>query len=217
MLVTVLGKLASAQGTRSEVPNQELARGLAERKDAAAIKELVENLSNNDKAIQSDCIKVLYEIGYVDPRLIAEHVDEFIELLGSRNNRLVWGGMIALSTVAGIAAERIFDRKESVRAAVEGGSVITIDAGIRTLSRVAASRNAYNKELFPYLLDLLRNCRPKSVAQFAESISEAVTAENKRRFLAVLDARRDALSSSQLKRVERLLRKLTAVTADTKS
>jgi hypothetical protein len=38
---------------------------------------------------------MLNEIGYLDPEWIAGHAQEFIELLNSKNNRLVWGGMIA--------------------------------------------------------------------------------------------------------------------------
>jgi len=36
-----------------------------------AINEPVKNLENKDKRIQSDCIKILYEIEYLKPELIA--------------------------------------------------------------------------------------------------------------------------------------------------
>jgi hypothetical protein len=53
--------------------------------------------------------------------------------------------------------------------------VITVDAGIKTLSNIAAAKTVYNKELFPYLLERLRMCHPKSVVQYVESIFSAVT------------------------------------------
>lgn len=65
--MSILPKLASSLGRRDEVPNQELAKQLVKSKDKKAIVELVENLSKKDKNIQSDCIKVLYEIGEQQP------------------------------------------------------------------------------------------------------------------------------------------------------
>ena len=88
--MSVLNRIAHLQNRRDEVPNQELARDLAVQKNRGAILEIAENLWNKDKNIQADCIKVLYEIGYIDPSLIADYAEDFLKLLRSRNNRLVW-------------------------------------------------------------------------------------------------------------------------------
>ena len=205
--MSIIDKLATSQNTKSDIPNRKLAKELAENNDSIGIKIIVENLENKDKSIQSDCIKVLYEIGYIQPALIADYANEFIKLLDNKNNRLVWGGMIALFTIAGLKAKKIFEQRENVKTAIENGSVITSDAGIKTLSRVAASDEKYNKVLFPYLLKQLKTCRPKSVAQYSESIFVAVTEKNKSQFVKVIDERRDILTQSQLKRVEKLLKK----------
>src|SRR5512144_246793 len=98
--MSVLERLAHACHQRDETSNVELARALAAAEDQDGIREIAENLWNKNKGIQADCIKVLYEIGYIDPGLIADYAEDFIKLLNSRNNRLVWGGMIALGTVA---------------------------------------------------------------------------------------------------------------------
>src|SRR6266545_6708403 len=98
--MSVLNQLASSLGRRDETPNQELARDLAAKKDRKGIRELAENLWNKDKNIQADCIKVLYEVGAIEPKLIASYADDFVRCLRSRNNRLVWGGMTALTEVA---------------------------------------------------------------------------------------------------------------------
>lgn len=57
--MSVLHKLASTLGRRDEVPNQKLAREILRAKDKGAVKELVENLANKDKRIQSDSVTVL--------------------------------------------------------------------------------------------------------------------------------------------------------------
>jgi hypothetical protein len=79
--MSVLSQLASSLGRRDEVPNQELARDLAAKKDKTGIREIVQNLWNKDKNIQADCIKVLYEIGSIEPKLISDYADEFVNLL----------------------------------------------------------------------------------------------------------------------------------------
>ncbi len=203
--MTVINRLASALGRRDDVPNQELAEELVERKAAEDIKELVVNLRNRDRKIQSDCIKVLYEIGYRDPSLIADYVDEFLALLGSRNNRLVWGGMSALATIAEHTAPVLYEHRAEIQAAIENGSVITVDRGIKVLSTVAAQKDEYRTEIFPYLLDHLRRCRPKDVARDAEAISSAVSRENRTEFIRVLEARLPDLQPSQAKRVKKVL------------
>ena len=56
--MSVISKLASSLNRKDEVPNQELAQQIIKSNNKKAIKELVENLSNRDTKIQSDCIKV---------------------------------------------------------------------------------------------------------------------------------------------------------------
>ena len=87
--MSVLNRIAHFQNRRDEVPNQELARELAEKKDREGIREIAENLGIGYR-IQADCIKVLYEIGYIDPSLIADFAEDYLKLLRNRNNRLVW-------------------------------------------------------------------------------------------------------------------------------
>jgi hypothetical protein len=103
--ISVLNRIASYQDRRDEAPNQELARDLAANEDQAGIREIAENLWRQEPNIRSDCLKVLYEIGYLKPEVVAPYAGDFLKLLRSRNNRLVWGAMIALSTVAGLAPE----------------------------------------------------------------------------------------------------------------
>jgi hypothetical protein len=205
--MSVIDKLATSLDTKSDVPNQILAKELTENNDNSGIKAIVDNLENKNKSIQSDCIKVLYEIGYIKPDLISDYMNVFVKLLKSRNNRLVWGGMIALSTIARLKAREIFEQSDIIKQAIEDGSVITADAGIKTLSGVAASADNYNKELFPYLIKQLKTCRSISVAQYSESIFVAVTEKNKTQFVEVVQERKDILNQSQLKRVDKLLKK----------
>ena len=204
--MSVLNQLASSLGRGDEVPNQELARDIAARKDKVAIRELVDNLWNKDKHIQSDCIKVLYEIGTIEPKLISDYAEDFVRLLQSKNNRLVWGGMTALAEVAKANPEAVFKHLDAIKRAKETGSVITVDNAISTLAHTAAANAEYNKTIFPYFLEHLSGCRPKEVPQHAERSLPAVNSLNKTDFIKVLEKRMEDLSGSGLSRVKKVIK-----------
>ena len=204
--MSVLNRLATSLGRRDEVPNQELARDLAAKKDKAGVREIAENLWNKDKKIQADCIKVLYEVGYIEPRLIADYASDFVKLLRSRNNRLVWGGMTALGEVARANPEGVFKHLTEIRKAMDTGSVITVDNAVKTLACTASAKVEYNKAIFPYLLKHLQTCRPKEVPQHSEKTLPAVNALNKVEFIKVLEKRVEDLSGSGLTRVKKVIK-----------
>ena len=203
--MSVISRLATSLGRRDDVPNQELAKELVETQARADIEDLVANLRHQDRNIQSDCIKVLYEIGYIAPELIAKYVEDFLALLRSKNNRLVWGGMSALATIAEIKADVLYQRWDEIKAAIERGSVITVDRGIKTLSAVAGKSEQYRGAILPYLLEHLQKCRPKDVPQRAEAILKAIDSESKERFAEVIQTRMADMRPSQKKRLKKVL------------
>ena len=209
--MTILNRLASLQNRRDEVPNQELARDLVASKDKNGIREVAENLWNKDKNIQADCIKVLYEVGYLEPKLIAEYAEDFLRLLKSKNNRLVWGAMIALAEVAKANPDAIFKNLDAIKKAKETGSVITIDNAISALALTASANPKYNKDIFPYLLSHLSSCRPKEVPQHAERTFPAVNASNKSEFVKLLEKRMEDVSGGGLARVKKLIKQTIAI------
>jgi hypothetical protein len=209
--MSVLNRLTSSLGRRDEVPNQELARELAAKRNKPAIREIAENLWNKDKNIQADCIKVLYEIGSIEPKLIADYSEDFVKLLRSKNNRLVWGGMTALAEVAKANPDVVFKHLEEIKKAKETGSVITVDNAISALAYTAAATDEYNKAIFPYLLKHLSGCRPKEVPQHSEKTLPAVNSSNKADFIKVLEKRIEDLSGSGLSRVKKVIKQANQV------
>lgn len=204
--MSVIDKLAHSLGRRDEVPNQELARDLAAKKDKEGIHEIAENVWNKDKNIQADCIKVLYEVGAIEPELITDYADDFVKCLRSKNNRLAWGGMTALAEVAKVNPAIVFKNLDAIKKAKETGSVITVDNAISTLAWTAAGNKQYSEVIFPYLLKHLSFCRPKEVPQHSEKTTPAVNASNKADFIKVLEKRIEDLSGGGLARVKKVIK-----------
>lgn len=204
--MSILNNIAYFQNRRDEVPNQELARELAEFKNEAGIKEIAENLWHKNQNVQSDCLKVLYEIGYIDPELIAAYAGDFLKLLRHKNNRLVWGSMIALSTIAELKADELYPHVEEIKQVMALGSVITIDAGVKALAGIASKNDEYNRAIFPYLVHHLQTCRSKEIPQHAEKTLVAVNETNKEEFIAALEGRMVEMTPPQAARVKKVIK-----------
>ncbi len=205
--MSVIERIACKLGRDDEGPNVELALELAERADVEGIAEIAGHLVDRDRAVRSDCIKVLYEIGYRNPELIAPYADAFLGLLSDKQNRLVWGGMTALSTIAPLTAETLFPRVDEIVDAMRSGSVITVDHGVKTIAGIASTSSERNATLFPVLLDHLRTCRAKEVPQHAESTFVAVTSGNRAAFIEVLESREEEFTAPQAARVRKLIKR----------
>jgi hypothetical protein len=121
---------------------------------------------------------------------------------------MVWGSMIALSTIAEIKADEIFKHYEEIKQTMKKGSVITVDNGVKILAIIAASSDGRGKKIFPYLLNHLETCRPKEVPQHAEKTAVAVDAKNKKKFVEVLERRLIDMSRSQAARVKKVIKEV---------
>lgn len=209
--MSTLEKIAFFQNVRSEVPNQELARELVKTQDLSGIKEIAQNLTHPNQSVCSDCLKVLYEIGYIEPVLVAPYVNDFLGLLNSRNNRMVWGAMIALATIARQCPEEIWPEIQTLIKIFNKGTVITVVWGIRLFAALAAARPVYSEVLFPIMTHTLETCVPRDVPTHVESMLPAINPENRQRVLEIIQSRKTEFSSSHLSRARRVIKKIQAI------
>ena len=211
--MTTLDKLASALNRRDEVPNQELAKDIVRTNDKRAVKELVENLAHKDKNIQSDCIKVLYEIGEREPALIVPYYREFGKLLDSKNNRLVWGAMTALDSITSQAPKGVHGLLPRVLDVADSGSVITRDHTVGILVKLGTLKQ-YADECMPLVVEQLLTCPNNQFPMYAEMSLALVNDKNKAALQKVMTRRLDGLQKeSQKKRVAKILKRLSAKNA----
>ncbi len=202
----VLDKLATNLGKSGDDANIALALDLCAHGTKEDMDALIEGLQGKNKAIASDCIKVLYEIGYRDPERIAGYAETFITLLSSRNNRLVWGSMIALGTVAALNPDTVYAHIDTVVQAYRNGSVITRDNSIRVFAALCKAKPAYHENIFPLIIEHLRTCRAKEVPQHAERAFVCIDASSAQVFIQILENRSPQLTQSQQKRVDTLIK-----------
>jgi hypothetical protein len=205
--MSVLDKLASALHRNDERPNVELAEALVAKPDKKAIAALADALSTGTTAQQNDAIKVLYEIGERKAELVAPHAEAFLALLGSKNNRNVWGAMSAIATIASAEPKPVAAELKPILAAADKGSVIAKDKAISILAQLAA---AGDRKAMPALLDRLETAAPNQFPMYCELAAPAVGKADAPRFRAILEARLKKIDApAKRARVEKLLRRLT--------
>lgn len=204
--MSILSKLSTSQGRNDDELNKALGRELVETHDTDGVREIAENLHHKDKRIQNDCLSVLEQVGRLDPGMIENYVAGFIELIFSKENRLVWASMIDLALIADRKPKEIFEKYDEIIEVIEKGSVITKDNGIKTLAKVASTGAKYKQRIVPYLFQQLRRCRPKSVPQYAESIQPAIDTASQDEYIDILNTRLIDLSQAQQRRVKKLLK-----------
>ncbi|MGD0451774.1 MAG: hypothetical protein ABSA79_12060 [Candidatus Bathyarchaeia archaeon] len=206
--MSVLNRIAFFQNRRDEVPNQQLARELVQTENKEGIKEIAQNLQHKNKNVQSDCLKVLYEISYLKPDLIVDYAPDFLALLQSKNNRMVWGAMIALATIADKKPREIYAKLNEVKSTLEKGTLITVVWGTKALAKVAAADKTYRQKIFPILMEQLKKYIPRDVPMHAENILPAIDAENKQQILNIIEARKPEMTASQLARLKKVTKNL---------
>ncbi|MGW9684509.1 hypothetical protein [Flagellimonas sp. 2504JD1-5] len=204
--MSVIDKLASSLNRRDEMPNQELAKEIILAQDKEAVQELVENLTNK-KAIQSDCIKVLYEIGQRAPKLISNHIEEFIVQLTSKNNRLQWGAMMALGTITKERPKEIYAALPRILSAADKGSVITKDHAINILINLCFVK-VYSDNAFHLLIEQLLKSPTNQLPMYAERAIPIINDNNKALFITTLKSRLgDIEKETKRNRVEKVIAK----------
>jgi hypothetical protein len=206
--MSVIEKLASTLNRRDEIPNLELAQQIAAKKDKKSIQELVELLNYKIKDVQNDAIKVLYEIGDINPSLIAGYTQDFITLLDNKNNRLQWGAMTAIHAVTLENPALVYIALPQILATAQSGSVITKDYAVNILIKLC-SLPAYAKEVFVLLNEQLLLSATNQLPMYAERAMPIINQYNRKQFVATLTARLDEIEKeSKRKRVEKVIKKI---------
>jgi hypothetical protein len=206
--MTAIDLIATSLNRRDDNPNQDLAIEIIKSKRTDWVKELVDNLKHKDKNIQSDCIKVLYEIGERGSAdMIAPYCKDFGDILKSKNNRLVWGSMIALDTITLINPKGVYDLLPMIISTIDNGSVISIDHGVGILAQLS-SISDYTETTFPLLIEQLKRCPSKQLPMYSEKSVFAINTVNQNQFVDLIQSRISEMDKdSQKQRLNKVIAK----------
>lgn len=203
-----INKIAFYQNIRNEEPNKELAQEFIDTENKDGIKEISEYLYDKNKSVASDCMAVIYTIGYSKPELIQDYIDDFLELLKSKNNRMVWGSMIAISTIAPLKADYIFNEIDLLLNTIKKRTLITEVWGIKTLVNLSLNNEKYKTQIMPVLFDYLEKCRPIDFATRVETILPIIQSSAENEILErIIDFKKEDLSNAQSKKLATILKR----------
>ncbi|MDX5349064.1 MAG: hypothetical protein LPK19_17680, partial [Hymenobacteraceae bacterium] len=201
----VISQLATTLNRRDEKPNQELAIKIAEANDSAAVAELVALLQHKNKNIQADSIKALYEVGYIAPTLIAPHIQVFLDLLKSKNNRMVWGAMCALDMIALVKPTELYDALPLIMDTAEKGTVITNDRTVKLLVKLA-KHPQYQEAALMLLLEQVQRAPVNQLPTYAEATASVMLPEIKEQFINIVQQKLQEVEyEAKRKRLEKIL------------
>lgn len=205
----IIELLASSQGSRSSAANIALAEEIASSGNADAVAELISLLKHTDRNIQGDSVKTLYETGYRNPELIAPYYADFLDLLTNRNNRLVWGGMVALTTIAHIRHKELYKSLDLIMDTIHKGSVITIDCGVEILAKLN-HYETYHNTTDPLLMEQLLKCPIKQLPTYAGKTLEHLGKHSHEGYKNIISNRlNECEKESQRKKLEKMLKSLS--------
>lgn len=206
--MSIIDQLAVSLGRRDEMPNLELAKRIIASNDKNAVQELIALLSNKNKAVQRNCIKVLYEVGKQKPGMIAPYSKTFIILLQHKDNRLQWGAMTALNAIVLEDPKTIAAALPKILAAADNGSVITKDYALNILIALCSIKT-YATGVFELLCTQLSASPANQLPMYAERSLPIITAKNKAAFIKILNVRLAGIDKETKRmRIEKIIKKL---------
>jgi hypothetical protein len=208
--MSILERLSSALGERTNSANVALAEDIVRTRNKLAIEELITHLNDKHERVSSDCLKTLYEIGEREPKLIADHVDEFATLLTSKKQRAVWGAITALDMAATANPVGVHAHLKAIVRAADGESVIARDHAVHILRKLCVV--GYERECFPILLKMISDAPVNQWPTYAEQAAEVVYNKQRMKLLAeIVTSRMGSIAEHKTKtlRMQKLLRKLS--------
>ncbi len=207
--MSYINKIAYYRNIRNEEPNKELAEELASSSDTIGIDEIASFLNDKNSSVASDCLAVLYHVGYVRPDLIEKFTETFLNMLDSKKNRMVWGSMIALSTIAPLKKDFLFGFYDKILKVTKEGSLITEVWGIKTIVKIISGNDEYKKVGMADIFRFVEDCRPIDFCKRVETVLEVVnTPKELEDFKTLIEEKKQELSESQLKKLNTILKKV---------
>ncbi|AKU92609.1 hypothetical protein AKJ08_2996 [Vulgatibacter incomptus] len=154
MPMSILERLASPQGLRTQEPNEEAAALCLESPEL--LEEIATGLASRDARLAGDCAEVMTKVGERRPEVTAPYAEALVLALGHKNGRVRWESAHALALVADRAAKVV----EAALPTLEGlvcnhDGVIVRDYAIDSIARWGTTAPARASRAWEILRDAL--------------------------------------------------------------
>lgn len=201
--------LAYSLGHKDQQPNKALAQEIADVEDTERINELIQFFDTKPhKELQKDCALTLAWIAEAKPELIAPYVSYLIGKMNDPINRVIWGSMIALSGIAHLVQDELYEVLPTILDAMDAGTVVTRDHGYRILI-VLYQNKKYQDDLFHLILEQISKSPSNQIGQYSEKLIAVMEVEHRDALIHVLEERREDVDNPHhLNRLNKNLKKL---------
>jgi hypothetical protein len=208
--MSIAHRLAGKRTPRTEEPNIRLAEDVCAKGDIDAVAELGELLDAGRKKQRHDALKVLYEIGLRKPELVVPQLENLIDQLDGRDNRILWGTIYALSTIAQLAPKQLMGFLPVILAASDRATVIAKDKAMLILAELCMQEDSH-KAVVPKMLNHVAEAAVNQFPTYAERAEPSLRGPERKRLAKIIRARVDVDEyPAKRKRMDKLLLKLEA-------
>ncbi len=175
--MSILERLSSAAGDRSEASNKAVAREALEQPDL--LDEVAVGLEWNDHKLMGDCAEVFTEVAKQNPALVVPYVARIAPLISHKNTRVRWESTHALALVAFLAPDQVAPLLPDLVAKIERDkSVIVVrDCAVLALGEYGHSGPEAAREVFPHLSRALEMWGGKHAKLVLEAMSKLIEVE----------------------------------------
>lgn len=201
-------RLASALRRKDQDPNIELAIELANGREETCVEELFRLLDTGPKKQRHDALKVLYEVAQREPDLVLPFLERLLDGLASRDNRILWGTLYALSALVELAPEPLMEHLPRILDASARSTVIAKDKTMLILVGLAADER-FHQAVLPELLAHVEAAATNQFPTYAERAAEVLLPPELPRLIALIEAH-EGLDAHPAKRrrMDTLLRRI---------
>ena len=174
--MSVLSRLSSQVGDRTEESNRRVAREALEQPSVLA--EIAQGLSADDPRLVGDCAEVMTMVAEQRPELVVPYVEEIAPLLSAEKTRVRWEAMHAIALVARLVPERIAPIIGEMGAKIKGDrSVIVRDWAVYALGEYGSTSRKAAQATFPILTEALTAWEGKQAGKALEALGKVVASD----------------------------------------
>jgi len=152
--VSILRQLSSQTGDRTETSNRRVAIQCLE--DPDLLVEIATGLGDKNQALVGDCAEVLTMVATDQPELVAAYAGDLTPLLVSKNTRVRWEAMHALSLISSLVPDTMEAFLLRLAEILHSdASVIVRDHATDALAGYASTSDAAALAAYPLLDEML--------------------------------------------------------------